>query len=318
MASSLATVNRKWDNHPVMNSEFKLVHISDPHLAPLPKPRAGELMSKRILGYLSWMRRRRNIHRMEVLEALERDLAAEGYDHLAITGDLTNISLPDEFSAAARWLERLGPPEKLSVIPGNHDSYVPLDWAESWGKWAAYMGSNFNGVHTLPGDFSHFPAIRQIGQVALIGLSTAIPTPWGFASGTLGEEQLEKLESTLEETKAKGLCRVVLLHHPPAGKISARKRLTDAHKFQDVISRKGAELILHGHDHSFQMAQLPGPEGDVPVYGVPSASAARGKGRHPPAQYLIFSIANDEDRWRTTVRLRAYDPEREEFTEKPL
>ena len=42
---------------------FVLAHLSDPHLAPLPRPRPLELLSKRGLGYLNWLRKRRLIHR---------------------------------------------------------------------------------------------------------------------------------------------------------------------------------------------------------------------------------------------------------------
>ena len=37
---------------------FTLAHLSDPHLAPLPQPRATELLGKRALGYVNWVRNR--------------------------------------------------------------------------------------------------------------------------------------------------------------------------------------------------------------------------------------------------------------------
>ena len=88
---------------------FVLAHISDIHLAPLPAPRPAELISKRGLGYLNWLRKRRAIHRPEVLEALVADLKAQQPDHIAVTGDLVNLSLANEFAPARAWLDRLGP-----------------------------------------------------------------------------------------------------------------------------------------------------------------------------------------------------------------
>ncbi|HEX3710381.1 MAG TPA: metallophosphoesterase, partial [Pseudolabrys sp.] len=38
---------------------FVLAHLSDPHLAPLPRPRVDELIGKRITGYVNWRRHRR-------------------------------------------------------------------------------------------------------------------------------------------------------------------------------------------------------------------------------------------------------------------
>ena len=55
---------------------FVLAHLSDPHLAPLPQPRIGELASKRLLGYLNWRRGRGAVHRAEVLDAILSDLRA--------------------------------------------------------------------------------------------------------------------------------------------------------------------------------------------------------------------------------------------------
>src|SRR3546814_8605639 len=81
-----------------------------------------------------------------------------------------------------------------------------------------------------------------------------------------------------------GHFRVVLLHHPPRpGKVAWRKRLVDAEAFRRVIAEAGAELILHGHDHTFVSEVIEGPGGPVPVVGVPSASAGT-EGRTPRAE----------------------------------
>src|SRR5262245_20870630 len=103
---------------------FVLAHLSDPHLAPLPRPRIAELASKRLTGYLNWLRKRRAIHESDVLAAIVRDLSSQRPDHIAVTGDLVNIALPAEFENARRWLDRLGPAADVSLVPGNHDAYV--------------------------------------------------------------------------------------------------------------------------------------------------------------------------------------------------
>ena len=43
-----------------------------------------------------------------------------------MTGDLVNISLPGEYAPALAWLESLGSPHDVTLVPGNHDAYV---WA---------------------------------------------------------------------------------------------------------------------------------------------------------------------------------------------
>ncbi|HRK94985.1 MAG TPA: metallophosphoesterase [Rhodospirillales bacterium] len=286
---------------------FTLAHLSDPHV---PSPLAlslGVLASKRIFGYWSWHRRRVFIHSAVVLDALAEDLAENAPDHVAVTGDLVNISLPNEFPAAAHWLETLGPAETVSVVPGNHDAYVAVPWAESCGLWSAYMtGERSGGRIGPPAGPDDFPYVRRHGDVAIVGLSTSTPTPPGWASGRLGDDQLARLEDLLARLGEEGRFRIVLLHHPPIeGDNPVRKRLMDAAALQEVVARHGAELLLHGHDHRCSIRMMGGPAGGVPAVGVPSASAVVEKHR-PVGQYHLFEIARTPRGWRIDLRQRRY------------
>src|SRR5262249_55307218 len=111
-------------NRPVGLAMFSLAKLPDPHLGPLPTPRPAELASKRVFGFVNWMRKRRLLHRGEVLAAIVADLKAQAADHIAVTGDLANVSLPQEFAAARAWLVGLGDTHDVTVVPGNHDVYV--------------------------------------------------------------------------------------------------------------------------------------------------------------------------------------------------
>jgi len=287
---------------------FTLAHISDPHVGPLPQVRARDLLNKRFFGYLSWKRRRRDIHRPEILSDLQRDLAGIAPDHVAITGDLTNIALPEEFQQALRWLGRLGRPDRVTVIPGNHDAYVALPWERSIGQWSDYMAGD-----TAPGEVSRpmaaddFPAIRIRGNIALIGLTTARATPLFLATGEIGRDQLARLEGHLTALGRKGLCRIVLLHHPPCPDgLAWRKRLVDADDFRSVVSRCGAELVLHGHDHKFGSASIDAVDGRVAVFGVPSASAMA-DGKRPQSHYHLYGIDRSAKGWDIGVKVRRYE-----------
>ena len=68
---------------------FVLAHLSDPHLAPLPRPSPLELLSKRGLGYINWLRKRRSIHRADMLAAVVADLKAQAPDHVAMSDQAT-------------------------------------------------------------------------------------------------------------------------------------------------------------------------------------------------------------------------------------
>jgi 3',5'-cyclic AMP phosphodiesterase CpdA len=253
-----------------------------------------------------------------VLEALASDMAAASPDHIAVTGDIVNISLPGEFDHATRWIGSLGPPDKVTVIPGNHDAYIALDWRETIGQWAAYMATTDlrNGSTAespLSGD-SEFPFIRMRGDVALVGVSTAIPMPPGFAGGTVGERQLAALKEKLIELGNRGLCRVVMLHHPPFGDPKhRRKELTDYEAFRACIRAAGAELILHGHTHKSGLAKIPTPAGHAPVIGVPAASARGDHDGKDHSRYHLYRIARDGKGWRIDVDVRGVTADLDKF-----
>lgn len=286
---------------------FTLAHLSDPHVPPLPRPTMADLMNKRLLGYLSWRQRRRRIHRQDVLERLTEDLLAQSPDHVVVTGDLVNISLPAEFETALRWLRRLGPADRVTVVPGNHDAYVAAPWAETWHHWRDYMSSEADGSQTRPPQhFSDFPLVRRRGPLAIVGTSSAVPTAPGMATGQLGAAQLARLERHLADLGREACFRVVLVHHPPFDETTKhRKRLVDSAALRAVLARAGAELVLHGHDHGFASGEVAGAAGPVPVFGVPSASAL-GHGSKPAAHYNLFEIDRTPDGWHLTVRMRGY------------
>jgi 3',5'-cyclic AMP phosphodiesterase CpdA len=283
-----------------------LAHVSDPHLPPLPRVAWRQIANKRLLGYLSWHRRRKHEHRAEVLDALLRDLETVAPDQICVTGDLTNIGLPEEYAAAATWLARLGRicgrTGDVSVVPGNHDAYVAAPHAETAARWAPWMSGDDGAAG--------FPYLRRRGPVSLIGVSTAVPTPPFLASGRVGAAQAARLAEMLDAEGRAGQARVVLIHHPPqAGATRWRKSLHDAARVRDALMTGGAEIVLHGHLHRPLIARLPVAGGRmVPVYGAGSASLCGGHGG-PPAQYHLVTIGQaPEGGFEVAVRGRSYDP----------
>ena len=164
---------------------YKLAHVSDLHLGPLPDVRPRQLFSKRIFGYMNWRRGGGRMHRVEVVTAMLADLKVQAPDHVIVSGDLVNIALPKEFVFAAEWLRKLGPPDRVTVVPGNHDAYVPLAWREAWIHWSDYMAAD--GATTAPSDArAAFPFLRRRGPLAVVGLSSSVASPPTFASNLEG------------------------------------------------------------------------------------------------------------------------------------
>ncbi|MFY9655895.1 MAG: metallophosphoesterase [Methylocystis sp.] len=284
-----------------------LAHLSDAHIGPIPRPRLRELLGKRATGYANWLHKRSRQHDMRLLARLVEDLRAQGPDHVMMTGDVINIGLPAEIAAAREWLAGLGRPSDVSFSPGNHDAYVPGAApliAEAFAAWT----TGDDGV-------SGFPYLRRRAGVALIGLTSGVPTAPFVASGGLGAEQCARLESLLDMTKREGLARVVMVHHPPyRGGARPLRGLDDAPDFEGVIARQGAELVVHGHNHAQALRFLPGPGREVPVVGVASASARRGA-HYPGAAYHLYEITREGDRIRISARARGLSEGSEEIVE---
>lgn len=275
---------------------FRLAHISDIHLGPLPELSFTELASKRITGFVNWHRNRSRNLFPNTLQLLLDDIERRDPDHLALTGDLVNLAASREIEAIAQWLPQVGKPENVSVVPGNHDAYVPGAYERTTQAWYPYMRGD-NAPLEWTEDRHVFPYLRVRGNVAIIGCSTAVATPPFAASGYFGRRQARETVNLLRAAGEAGLFRVVMIHHPPIrGATSFHKRMLGIRRFAATISSGGAELVMHGHTHLNTVHWLKSPGGQVPVVGI--ASASQGPGGHkPPAAYNVFEISGGPGRW---------------------
>jgi 3',5'-cyclic AMP phosphodiesterase CpdA len=276
---------------------FRLAHVSDIHLSPLPDLRKRDLVSKRIAGYLNWRFNRKKTHGGTTLGTLMDDLKAAQPDHVAVTGDLVNLALGPEFVIARQWLESLGAPFDVSVVPGNHDAYVPGALAKACQAWAAYITGDDGAPLKSVGPDSLFPYFRQRGPLAIIGVSSAVASAPFLATGRFREDEADRLRGLLKRGKELGLFRVVLIHHPPFRfESDASRRLYGIRLFQKTIRESGAELVLHGHSHLNSYRLIGHGENAVPVIGVPAAGQAPG-GHKPAARWNQFSISGEPAAW---------------------
>jgi len=289
---------------------FRLGHVTDPHFRGFAGARPGDFAGKRVVGTLNLVVNRRRKFKMEMLEAMREDLRAQAVDHLAVTGDLANISLEGEWQAALRWLDAYGAPaDRVTVIPGNHDAYVRevVDAGTFERLFAAYQAPDV----ALGGEAARYPFVRVRDGVALVAVTSSVATGDLGAWGEVGAAQLARLEAALGHAALAGKTRVVLIHHPPVlQKGTEDRNLRDRAALGAVLARAGAELVIHGHDHRDERATLPGPGGAaIPVVGAGSASYAGGPDRR--ARYNIYEI----DGRRITSLTRAHDEAADRFHE---
>jgi 3',5'-cyclic AMP phosphodiesterase CpdA len=296
---------------------FRLAHVTDPHFRGFRGIGPGDFAGKRAVGLLNLAVNRVRKHKMQLLEALREDLRAQAPDHLALTGDLSNVALEGEWRAALAWIDMSGvAPDRVTVIPGNHDAYVAsVTEARSFERlFAPYMTNELPAVkdqHADGGVPADYPFVQFRGDLARVGVSSAVPTGDLGAWGRIGDAQLARLEALLAAPELAGKTRVVLIHHPPViHKDGEHRNLRDRAAFVALLSRVGADLVLHGHDHQDERATLAGPSGrPIPVVGAGSASY--GGSAEKRARYNVYEI----DRGTITLVCRAHDESKDAFTE---
>ncbi len=271
---------------------FTIAHISDIHL-PLESIQFPKLslMNKRFLSFLSWKKRRFSLQK-KILDIVIQDITKASPNLLLISGDLTNLALPEEFKQAAEWLHSL-PFQNINLIPGNHDTLIKTQWHNSHAFWTPWSQAY---------SFDDYPIITHYGSVAIVGINSAIPTIPFFANGQIGKNQLERIKYALQKLKQEKLFKIIVLHHPPmSGIVSERKALTDRVKLQKILYKEGADIILFGHVHKTITKKF--MDTNIPMLGIASASSNSSRPNYQAAWRKIV-IEKQEDHYHvySTVR----------------
>lgn len=286
---------------------MRLVHLTDPHLTSLEHVRLRDLRRKEWLGYQSWARRRRHRHLRDRLDVLSKALLGQEPDLICITGDLVHIGLPEEHDEALEWLESLGGPERVVVVPGNHDIYTPRSWTTVSARWLHWLRLD----RIAPHPHAHYPISLAFDDAQITLANSSLPMPWYSAEGELGSQQRIDLADLLAP-RADRAPHVLLLHHPPepaaAARVPRRKALRDADKAADAL--RMPDVILHGHTHQNYARRY----GNARVFSTASASAddasfrmldiSRDRFGAFAIEMTLFTVADDDvdavesDHWR--------------------
>ncbi|MEE8339865.1 MAG: metallophosphoesterase [Xanthomonadales bacterium] len=282
---------------------MRLIQLTDPHLSSLESFSFLSVKGKRKSGYLSWYRKRQYIHRPEILEQLTQAVHEESADQILLTGDLVHIGLEDEIIEAAAWLRRLGTPEQVLLIPGNHDNYAADSLAAMNRHWGDYLPAQ----DARSNDYTAaYPVVRTVDGVRLIAVNTSCVSRVFSAEGELGRAQLGRLRDALAgpvsgpegEFPRRSGFTCLLLHHPPLpGMTTRRKALRDAAELQLVVEEQPPDLVLYGHIHRNREQQ----HGQIRTFCTASASSVNN------ASYRVFDIEKTDDGWHCHMRLMSLD-----------
>jgi hypothetical protein len=290
---------------------LRIAHVSDPHVLS----RTGVewrriLFNKRITGLANLVLRRGRVHRREYLLAVLAAAAAHA-DHVVVTGDITNLALESEYEESRRLLDGVAHSAEVTVVPGNHDIYLPSVARER--RFSHHFGAFLQSdlpEFALGLPAGPFPVVKLRGPAAIIALSSAVPRPPFVAAGIVGGPQREALTRLLAHPEVARRTPVILIHHPPVDGRSRLARLrdglVDAASLRSVLEPLARGLVLFGHLHVRVRCLLRTAAGALDVVGASGAALD-----HPDssirAGFNLYEI--DDDGRITTVEAHVVDPE---------
>lgn len=238
--------------------------MSDLHVLDIKDVRPWHFVNKRVVGGTSLIVKRRKLHQPRLIDQAVAQMNELGIDHLAITGDLTNLALPSEFAAARKLIDELAGPQRASVIPGNHDYYTADAEREFRfeNTFRDYLTSDLPAYQQPTG----YPFCHVRDDVAIIGLNTGIATPPFFATGYVRERELRATAALLADPIVRRRFSVVMLHHPlqryPHERLPHLRRLMNAAEVMRVLREGRVDLAIHGHNHRHSTVEIPHLVGD--------------------------------------------------------
>ena len=220
-----------------------IIHISDLHFHTYPQ-NFQKCMSKRVLGMGNLYLRRAKQYPLQRAKLLVEQIKNMKWDHLVISGDLTQLSLKKDFLLARETLEPLlKDPERVTIIPGNHDRYI--HYTSKTDYYKQYFGEFFGNeeIH-----------VRNLNQEwVIVGWDSAHPNDWLTASGTVRRSTIQATENLLNSFPEK--TRFIIANHypltfPEGWKIDHHHELYNLLPVRNWILRQpNIRLYLHGHIH---------------------------------------------------------------------
>ena len=228
-----------------------IVHISDLHFHSYPQ-KFSEFNAKRILGATNLLIRRAREFPLKRAKLLVEIIQKMEWDHLVISGDITQLSLEKEFSLAREILDPLLiKSERVTVIPGNHDRYI--NQHDGTDLFTKYFGEFFgkNEIH-----------VSEINQKwILVGWDSAHPNDLRTAAGTVKNITIQATEKLLQNFPDQ--TNFIVVNHypltfPEDWKFDRSHELYNLVPVRNwILQNPQIRLYLHGHIHLNWVHRLP-------------------------------------------------------------
>jgi 3',5'-cyclic AMP phosphodiesterase CpdA len=224
---------------------MRIAHLSDLHLLE-PHVERRPLCDRIRLGYLSLLRPIDAAARFKRASRALAHARAKGFDHLVISGDLTEDGEPAQFEELARMLAESGiPADRITLVPGNHDAYSdPRQLSRAFeGPLRPYaaVGAGRAGK------------VIDLGEAVLLPVSTAVHQHWASSWGHIDSVGFEHLERRTSDPGIAKRAVVVVQHHAPTRHPIAALQWVDGlrgyGRLLALLRKVRGVQVLHGHLH---------------------------------------------------------------------
>jgi 3',5'-cyclic AMP phosphodiesterase CpdA len=209
------------------------------------------------------------------VEAVSALAAAEAFDLIAISGDITMFGRPPEFEAAKAFVDAL--PHPTVVTPGNHDVPYATPGRLLWPfrRYRRCFGDPWHAQYDKPG-----LSVRAFNS----SRGTQVRLNW--SKGSVWPDQARQAGNALRAAPADAL-KVAVCHHPlmevTGGPMTGRVR--GGEMAVGILGRRGIDAILTGHVHTAFAHALPVAKGCTYAIGAATLSQRE---RGQPAGFNII------------------------------
>jgi Icc protein len=244
---------------------LRIAHLSDLHLLE-PNLERRSFRDRVRLGYLSLLRPIDVAARMRRARRALEEAKRLGFDHLVISGDLTEDGTAPQFEQLAFVLaESRIDPYKITLVPGNHDAYCDR---------AAFARALDGPLRAYaPGSGGAPGKVIDLGDAVLLPISTAVHQHWAYSSGHIDGDVYESIDKRASDPGLAKRGVVVVQHHAPNRHPVAAMQWVDGlrgyARLLALLAKQRGVQVLHGHLHT-AVTRVLEMGGITRIFGAPA------------------------------------------------
>ena len=242
----------------------RIAHLSDVHILERRSPRGGAYsLSTRMVSFQRPLDG--DARAVKLRDALQSARRAHA-DRVIISGDLTEMGTEAQYERFAEILhDSKIAPEKITLVPGNHDAYTSPDgWRKAMeGPCRAFAGSSAREPgHVVDG-----------GSVAILPVDVSCHQSIARSGGELTESAMHALARRVEDGALARKAMVLVMHHPPFGNAKNPWHFIDGlrgyARVLQLLAKSPRLQLLHGHLHRI-MDRIAAGHAKSRVFGAPA------------------------------------------------